>query len=78
MSASRIASAIVLAVAGAALAGCGGQGLEQFRGTKGLAPAPENLAYPSVGVTPPPRPGRLRSPEEQKRLEADLLARRVR
>lgn len=78
MSASRIVSAFVLVVAGVALAGCNGQGLERFRGTKGLPPAPENLAYPVVGVTPPPRPGRLRTPEEQKRLEADLLARKVR
>lgn len=67
----------VFAILPAALA-LGGCDLEKYRGTRGLPPAPTNLAYPAVGVTPPTRAGRLRTPEEQKKLEADLLARKRR
>ena len=73
MSVSRnVARALLFAAFAAGLAACD---METLRGTKGLPPAPDNLAYPHVGVTPPQRPGRLKTPEEQKRLEADLLAR---
>ncbi|WP_020185618.1 hypothetical protein [Methylopila sp. 73B] len=73
MSVSRNdARAVLLVACGLALGGCD---LEKYKGTRGLPPAPTNLAYPSVGVTPPQRAGRLRTPEEQKKLEADLLAR---
>lgn len=75
MSVSRTVAAVVLAVAAFVVAGCD---LERYRGTQGLPPAPTNLAYPAVGVTPPQRPGRLKTPEEQKKLEADLLARKRR
>ncbi|GLK80850.1 hypothetical protein [Methylopila turkensis] len=76
MSVSRPAFAVVL-VAGCGLL-LGGCDLEKYRGTRGLPPAPDNLAYPNVNVTPPQRPGTLRTPEEQKKLEADLLARKRR
>lgn len=77
MIAARNLAAVVLpAVCALALAGCGD--LERYRGTKGLPPAPTNLAYPAVGITPPPRPGVLKTPAEQKKLEADLLARKRR
>jgi hypothetical protein len=67
--------AVLLGLCVPALAACD---VESLRGTKGLPPAPANIAYPAVGVTPPQRPGRLKTIEEQRQLEADLLARKPR
>lgn len=70
----EIRKAVLIAVvaSGAALlAGCGPNGP---KGDRGLPPPPENLAYPNLGATPGDARRPLKSPGEQERLKADLLA----
>lgn len=65
-------TAVVAALLGcAALAGCSPYGL---KGDRGLPPPPEGVAYPAVGRAPADAGRRLRSPAEQQRIEADLIA----
>jgi hypothetical protein len=64
--------AAALALGAMALQACDSQTL---RGTQGLPPAPENVAYPNLNVAPQDRNRPLRSAEEQRRLKAELLAR---
>jgi hypothetical protein len=72
----RIARGVSFAIAAAtALQGCS---LDTLKGTRGLPPAPENLAYPSVYAQPAPRGTRLKTPEEQRRLKAELQALKAR
>lgn len=68
----RKAAAAAAVVSGCAmLAACGPHGP---RGDRGLPPAPENLAYPSLATTPPDARRPLKSSAEQEKLKAELLA----
>lgn len=69
----KAAAAAAVASVCAALAACGPHGP---KGDRGLPPPPENLAYPNINRTPPDGGRPLKSQAEQKRLEADLLARK--
>lgn len=74
MTRFRKAAAVAAIVSGCAmLAACGPHGP---KGDRGLPPPPENLAYPSLAVTPPDAHRSLKSSAEQERLKADLLARK--
>lgn len=53
------------------LGGCSPYGL---KGDRGLPPPPEGVAYPTVSRAPADAGRRLRSRDEQQRIEADLLA----
>jgi hypothetical protein len=50
------------------LAGCSGITPE----SPDVPPAPAGLSYPSVGALPAAPGGRVLTPDEQRRLEADL------
>lgn len=70
----RIAAGAAAFIVCAALGGCGAYGP---RGDRGLPPPPENVAYPQVGHAPPAVGRPLKSREDQKRIEAELLARKA-
>ncbi len=71
-AAGWVVRAGVVAAAALALGGCGGK--YGPHGDRGLPPPPANLSYPNVYRTEPDRHHGLKSAEEQKRLQADLLA----
>jgi hypothetical protein len=68
-----IVRAALVAGVFAALPACGKYGPH---GDRGLPPAPADLAYPGVYRSEPDRHDALKSAEEQKRLQAELLARK--
>lgn len=73
MTDMRIAAGAAAFLVCAALSGCSPYGP---KGDRGLPPPPENVAYPRIGDAPPAAGRPLKSREDQRRLEADLLARK--
>ena len=72
-----LAAAVVAAAA--SLGACAEHGLggpHGPRGDRGLPPPPEHLAYPDFGQNPRDAGRRLKSREEQRRLQAELEARK--
>lgn len=73
-----LAAAVVAAAAslGACGANDGFSGPHGPRGDRGLPPPPEHLAYPDFGRDPGDARRPLKSKEEQRRLQAELEARK--
>ncbi|HVI29252.1 hypothetical protein [Hansschlegelia sp.] len=64
-------AALIVGVGAAGLQACGPYGP---KGDRGLPPPPADLPYPNVYRTQPDAHSKLKTAEEQKRLQADLLA----
>lgn len=73
-----LAAAVVAAAA--SLGACGAHdglgGPHGIRGDRGLPPSPAHLAYPNFGQDPRDAGRRLKTKEEQRRLQAELEARK--